>query len=450
MKLTLTASSMACALRCPRRYYYDNVLGLKEANPPETLRIGTAVHNGDERRARGDDFAAQYNAALTGGTLDEWMAAKVFGILGAYDRTYGEIEDRDYAAMNPEVEFADAIGGSRTFEQRGKVDGLAVLRDGRRVVWERKTTSDDLSDTSGYWERLRFNIQLLAYAGWVCNATGELPVCVYDVVRKPQLQPKANVPELDANGLPIVLDANGQRCIKRDGAPKKTADAAKGEKVAGHPETPDEYGSRILETMCAESERYIARREVAVTEDMLDEFRRERLGVCRMLLHFAAAAWNDFMAFLSSGAAKGYDNVVIDSFTRAQEFATQNCIESIPGDSATIRRSVEQWQYGKGAQIVYDKFAQVYPAIDALLECGANVCAICHDNPMRTSNPDGGDYVQHQPHLVQGEKGKATGGVTRTLYTGGIASMMAKSRTAQGMAINVPAGEVFDWSQIIH
>lgn len=190
-----------------------------------------------------------------------------------------------------------------------------------------------------------------------------------------------------------------------------------------------------------------------------------------------AAAWSDFMAFLSSDAAKGYDNVVVDSFTRAQEFATQNCIESIPGDSATIRRSMEQWQYGKGSQIVYDKFAQVYPAIDALLEAGSNVCAICHDNPMRTSNPDGGDYVQHQPHLVQGdkgkapgrdkyqqtvdhllflsadiqvEKGKATGGMTRTLYTGGIASMMAKSRTAQGMAINVPAGEVFDWSQIIH
>ena len=47
------------------------------------------------------------------------------------------------------------------------------------------------------------------------------------------------------------------------------------------------------------------------------------------------------------------------------------------------------------------------------------------------------------------DKGKATGGMTRTLYTGGIASMMAKSRTAQGLAINVPAGEIFDWSQII-
>ena len=289
-KITLTASSMACALRCPRRYYYDNIIGLKVAIPSESLRIGTAVHNGGEERAKGGEFAAQYAAAITGGELDEWMAAKVFGILGAYCKTYGEIEDRDYAAMKPEVEFTDAIDGSRTFEQRGKVDGLAQLRNGHFVVWERKTTSDDLSDTSGYWERLRFNHQLLAYATWVYHSSQSLPVCIYDVIRKPLLKPLANVPELDADGLTIVLDANGNRCIKRDGTPKKTADSAKGERMAGHPETPDEYGARILEAMTAEPERYFARREVAVTLDMLEEFRRERLGVCRMLLHFAAEA----------------------------------------------------------------------------------------------------------------------------------------------------------------
>ena len=289
-KLTLTASSMACALRCPRKYFYDNIIGLKVAIPSEALRIGTAVHNGGEERAKGGDFQAQYAAAISGGELDEWMAAKVFGILGAYCKTYGEIDDRDYAAMNPEQEFIDGIDGSRTFEQRGKVDGLAVLKDGRKVCWERKTTADDISETSDYWQRLKFNHQLLAYSTWIYNTTGELPVCVYDVIRKPALQPKANIPDLDENGLPIVLDANGQRCIKRDGTPKKTADAAKGEKLAGHPETPDEYGARILEAMSAESEKYFQRREVAITIDMLQEFWRERLGVCRMLLHFAAEA----------------------------------------------------------------------------------------------------------------------------------------------------------------
>ena len=190
-----------------------------------------------------------------------------------------------------------------------------------------------------------------------------------------------------------------------------------------------------------------------------------------------AAAWEDLIAFLKSDAVKGYNNVVIDSFTRAQEFAASNCMASIPGDSATIKQSLEQWTYGKGAQIVYDKFVPIYPILDRLLESGTNVCAICHDNVLRIANPEGGDFIQHQPHLVQGEKGKApgrdkfqqtvdhllflsadiavekgkaTGGMTRTLYTGGIASMMAKSRTAQGMAIEVAVDSIFDWTQIIH
>ena len=37
---------MACALRCPRRYYYDNILGLKLKQTSEALRIGTAGYRG--------------------------------------------------------------------------------------------------------------------------------------------------------------------------------------------------------------------------------------------------------------------------------------------------------------------------------------------------------------------------------------------------------------------
>ena len=190
-----------------------------------------------------------------------------------------------------------------------------------------------------------------------------------------------------------------------------------------------------------------------------------------------AAAWNDLMAFIASDAVKGYDNIVIDSFTRAQEWAAQNCIESIPGDSATIRKSLEQWMYGKGAQLVFDKFAPIYPLIDLQLNAGRNVVAIAHTDPTRMTNADGADFYQNQPRLVQGdkgkapgratflektdhllylaadisvEKGKATGGMTRTLYTGGIASQMAKSRTEQGCAFTVPQDGIFDWTQIIH
>ena len=194
-----------------------------------------------------------------------------------------------------------------------------------------------------------------------------------------------------------------------------------------------------------------------------------------------AAAWSDFLAFLESDITMRFDNIVIDSFTRAQEWAAQNCIESIPGDSATIRKSLEQWMYGKGAQLVFDKFAPVYPLVDRICERGANVLAVAHSEPTRFTNADGQDYWQNQPRLVQGEKGKAPGrstflektdhllylaadvsvekgkargGMTRTLYTGGIATMMAKSRTVQGCAFEVPnwdgeGGALFDWGQIV-
>ena len=194
-----------------------------------------------------------------------------------------------------------------------------------------------------------------------------------------------------------------------------------------------------------------------------------------------AAAWNDLLSFLGSDVVRGFDNVVIDSFTRAQEWAAQNCIESIPGDSATIRKSLEQWMYGKGAQLVFDKFSPIYPLIDELVDGGANVLAIAHSEPTRFTNADGADYWQNQPRLVQGEKGKApgrstflektdhllylaadvtvekgkaSGGMTRTLYTGGLATMMAKSRTVQGCAFDVPNWDesnaaLFDWAQII-
>ena len=194
-----------------------------------------------------------------------------------------------------------------------------------------------------------------------------------------------------------------------------------------------------------------------------------------------ATAWNDLMAFLCCDVVRGFDNIVIDSFTRAQEWAAQNCIESITGDSATIRKSLEQWMYGKGAQLVFDKFAPIYPLIDELVDGGTNVLAIAHSEPTRFTNADGADYWQNQPRLVQGEKGKApgrstflektdhllylsadvtvekgkaSGGMTRTLYTGGLATMMAKSRTVQGCAFDVPNWDeanatLFDWAQII-
>ena len=95
---------------------------------------------------------------------------------------------------------------------------------------------------------------------------------IYDVFRKPAISPKDAVKDLDENGLPYVLDADGNRCIKRDGTPKKSADSAKGETYRTHAETPDEYAERLRDDILSRPDFYFARREVTVTDAQLEAF----------------------------------------------------------------------------------------------------------------------------------------------------------------------------------
>ena len=69
-----------------------------------------------------------------------------------------------------------------------------------------------------------------------------------------------------------MLDADGNRCIKRDGTPKKSADSAKGETYRTHAETPDEYAERLRDDILSRPDFYFARREVTVTDAQLEAF----------------------------------------------------------------------------------------------------------------------------------------------------------------------------------
>lgn len=202
----------------------------------------------------------------------------------------------------------------------------------------------------------------------------------------------------------------------------------------------------------------------------------EALGVADLVAPVRITSWEDLKAQLDADGFEAFDNVVVDSFTCAEEMCAEFCMANVAGDSATIKQSLEQWMYGKGSQIVFDAFRPAYHAIQKHLDAGRNIVAIAHNDPTRYTNAEGADYWQEQPRLVQGEKskapgrsvflekvdhllylaadinvekGKAHGGMTRTLHCGGEASIMAKSRTVQGTAFAISDGEPFDWSQIV-
>ena len=286
----LTASRMTCWLFCQRKHLHAYDQGVRSTADRDALVFGTAWHAAQEWSYNHNGLApmdmcqGMFEAALaTASNWEEFTVAKLQAcIAGWVECVYNQNDI--IAQMQPEVEFAYPIDGSRTFEARGKIDGIAVLKDGRTALVEHKTTSDDISPESAYWTRLRFNPQLFRY---VMGATAMGITCdtvVYDVFRKPAIKPSDKVKDVDENGLPIVLLADGTRKIKRDGTPAKTADAANGEIYASHAETPEEYGERLRTDILARPEFYFARREVVVTDRQLEAFRMMEGAMAKQIL----------------------------------------------------------------------------------------------------------------------------------------------------------------------
>ena len=140
---------------------------------------------------------------------------------------------------------------SRIWELGGKIDALVRdLRDSRVLLVEHKTSSEDLSDGSEYWRRLRMDGQVSIYYEGARACGHDVRGCIYDVLKKPALRPLKATPVED-------------RKFKKDGslyANQREAD-----------ETPAEYRQRIVEAMAPEGDKYFRRGEVIRLEAEMAE-----------------------------------------------------------------------------------------------------------------------------------------------------------------------------------
>jgi len=291
---TLSVSSMNCWLTCQRKHLYAYQYGIRAAQTTDALRFGTAWHAAQEFRAMnyraGMDEAERaslaqgmFEAALsTAGEWDEFVVATLQGAIAAFVEIF---KDDLIAQMEPEIEFAYPIDASRTFEAGGKIDGIATLADGRKALVEHKTTSEGIEDADApYWARLRLNLQLCRYFRGARAMGLDIETVIYDVFHKPAIKPRDAVRDLDENGMPVVVDANGNRVMKKDGTPKRTADAAKGEKVMTHAETPEEFADRVRDDIMARPGFYFQRREVTVTEEQIAAFALAESQMARQIV----------------------------------------------------------------------------------------------------------------------------------------------------------------------
>ena len=281
----LTSSMMGVLVGCMRKFFYRYEIGLKSTAEHAALSFGSAWHAAMEARWQGKTAEEALTAAIGDvETLDESQVATLTGLLTGYNNCYAHDPIKE---LRPEQEFRFPLAGSRTFDVAGKIDGLGIHEDGRPLLLEHKTTSDSVAPDSDYWLRLRCNNQIMQYvhAARLCGLPTEL--ILYDVTRKPSIRPKS-IPVLDEAGRKIVLDAAGQRVLKKDGTPRESA--GDGMTAQTREETAEEYGQRLTEDTIARPEFYFARREVPILDQDLDEFVVQRLEVSRMILALRRAS----------------------------------------------------------------------------------------------------------------------------------------------------------------
>lgn len=165
----------------------------------------------------------------------------------------------------------------------------------------------------------------------------------------------------------------------------------------------------------------------------------------------------DLRACLQSNVFDNHKTIVIDSATKAEEWAKEHVLATTKNEKGHSVTSIEAYGYGRGWQFVYDAFILLLADCDTHVRAGRNVILIAHDCIADVPNPVGENYIRYEPHLqspksgkasirnrviqwadhvlflgydVIAEDGKGKGAGTRTIFTVERPDHIAKSRTS--------------------
>ncbi len=296
----LTHSRAADFQLCKRKHYYAYEAAIRTDRESQPLRMGSAVHLGLELMAGAallpglslndalDRIRANYADVPEWADAYDWSieCVKVCMLLEGYAWRWA---DQPVTVLETEATFNlpirnPAEGGrtSRCFRLAGKRDKYVELWDGRRAIMEHKTTSEDLSDESDYWRRLRVDSQISLYCIAAQDEGKKLDTVIYDVIRKPTIKP-CQIPILDSEDQKMVMGENGFRAYNANGKPRQSGNAAKGFRLIARKETPDEYSHRLLKDIAARPDWYYARHKIPRLDANLEAFRRELWGTAQAL-----------------------------------------------------------------------------------------------------------------------------------------------------------------------
>lgn len=297
---TYTHSRISAFLSCPKKHEFMYERGLRPEYPAKALRIGNAFHVGLDARAQGKTPEEAWAVAVAPyEVLPGWATTEDHVVEWSLER---EIVGRlllgyfwwyEGAGLDPALTVAEIIETEQSFSigvpkmrgvrLAGKMDKVVRIGDGRLAVMEHKTCGESIDPGSNYWRRLAIDAQIDRYFA-VALQKHDVACVLYDVVRKPEIEPKL-IPLVDEAGIKIVLDADGNRVLNKDGTPRQSGDAAKGWVLQSRRETVEEFGERLTNDIATRPTWYFARQEIprsenenwsADTQDAINAIRRSR------------------------------------------------------------------------------------------------------------------------------------------------------------------------------
>jgi PD-(D/E)XK nuclease superfamily len=196
MKL-LTNSRLRAARACLRKHHIRYTLGYRKRETDEALYVGSLVHGGLEvwynrMQVEPGPFAIADALESLPEIADPFIRVRVEELLRGYHLRWKEQpweilaieEEFQGPLLNPETGAA-----SRTWLQAGKLDLVVRDEQGRAMLVEHKTSSEDISAGSAYWTRLRMDSQLSTYYDGAAAAGFAVQGVIYDVIGKPRLKP---------------------------------------------------------------------------------------------------------------------------------------------------------------------------------------------------------------------------------------------------------------------
>lgn len=260
---------------CLRKYYYRYRNGIYKEQFIEPLYFGDLVHRFIERVRMGGDIISGLNLIASDLTYqqnypDESVRIRhaAGGTALAYYQNYED--DVTYHAVEQKFDL-QTRGGTRVI---GFFDGI-VERDGQLYIMEHKTTNQDISKPDApYWQRLAMDRQITLYL-WAAKQLGlDVSGVMYDVIRKPNIDYKLT-PNLDKDGLKIVIDADGERVMTKAGTPRQTASDKDGYVVQKTPETPWQLLWRVFEEMYCSPGWYFKRKIITRPDAQVADIERE-------------------------------------------------------------------------------------------------------------------------------------------------------------------------------